>query len=198
MTGELGDDHNTGMEAKIHVEEEPTPTSNGGNGVKFVAFNTEMNGSNGERNDQTSIEVQDELKDSEEIYPDKDGKTLFDRYYLSSGKPIPPYQGIHKVTAITWLELFSQQQLPAWRPVITPAQVVLTLIGMGVAMLAIGIACTVSTMGVVEVKQDYSQYSPPLSQTEFTNEQKSRYLRERGGFSIDLDMKIPKCGALAY
>lgn len=178
------------MEARIHVEE---------NGGKH-AFNIEMNGENGNgrevgHNDQTHIEVREEDKDraeDQEIYPDKDGKTMFDRYYDNTGKPIPPYQGIHKVTAITWLELFSQQQLPAWRPVITPAQVVLTLLGMGVAMLAIGIACTVSTMGVVQVVENYSKFSPPLSQTDFTNEQKSRYLRETGGFNVEVDMRIEK------
>jgi len=125
-----------------------------------------------------------------EIYPDEKGLTMFDRYHR--GKVVPPYTGLNRIPAITWLELFSQQQLPAWRPVITPSQVVLTLIGMGVVMLAVGIACTVSTLKVVQVKENYSKFSPPGSETVFTEEQKSIYLQENGGFEVDVSLFIEK------
>ena len=170
------------MDAKIHVED----TSNT-NGTTHV-FNVEMARGAGEGN--SAKDPPGEREDGE-IYPDKTGKTMFDRYYLNSGKPIPPYVGLRgKSPAVTWVELFAQQQLPAWRPVITPAQVVLTLVCMGVAMLAVGIGCTVSTMGVVEAKAKYSHLPPPGSLTDFTDEQKSRYLQENGGYVVDLEIPI--------
>jgi len=170
--------------------------SNGSNGVgSRHAFNIETveeNGNHAEQGGQTRIDVASapgEVNEGGEIYPDKEGRTIFDRHYLGTGKKVPPYVGIHKVTAVTWVELFAQQQLPAWRPVITPAQVVLTLLGMGIAMIAIGIGCTVSTMGVVEIVENYSELSPPNSQTVFTDEQKSRVLQE-GGYNVSVDMRV--------
>mmetsp|Transcript_1833 Transcript_1833/g.4202 ORF Transcript_1833/g.4202 Transcript_1833/m.4202 type:complete len:448 (-) Transcript_1833:187-1530(-) len=189
MSGEANKSDDDNMSGKIHVEE--ITTSNGGRGGVH-ALNIEMAGA-GEGNGEQERKI--DVAEGEEgaIYPDKDGKTLFDRHYLGTGKPVPPYVGLqNRVSAVTWVELFAMQQLPAWRPVITPAQVVLTLVGMGVAMLAIGIGCTVSTMGVVQVSENYSQLSPPQSQTVFTNDQKSRYLRENGGYNVTVDLRIEK------
>jgi len=183
------------MEAKIRVED-----SNNNGSVHVFNIETPSSGRNGdgEGEGQTKIEVQPQNGEAAaeeaaegEIYPDKEGRTMFDRHYLNSGKPVPPYVGLRgKVSAVTWVELFAQQQLPAWRPVITPAQVVLTLVSMGMVMLAIGIGCTISTMRVVEVKENYSKLSPPNSLTAFTNEQKSRYLQENGGYTVQVDLKI--------
>jgi len=164
--------------AKIHVAEEEARDANGAT----HAFNIESAEGNGH------VQVAGE---EGEIYPDKRGKTMFDRYYLNSGKAVPPYVGMaDKSPAVTWVELFAQQQLPAWRPVITPAQVVLTLVCIGVAMLAIGIGCTVSTMGVVEQKASYSDEPPPNSLTDFTDQQKSRFLQENGGYNVTVSLPI--------
>ena len=75
------------------------------------------------RDSQTEIDIA-----NGGIYPDIKGTTVFDRYYGGLNKPVPPYVGVKSVPAITWIELFAQQMLPAWRPVITPQQVVLTLV----------------------------------------------------------------------
>merc|ERR1712144_3422 len=72
----------TTMDAKIHVED-----ASNTNGTTHV-FNIETPAEVGGGGDQTKIQVgpsaPGQVDGDGEIYPDRQGKTMFDRYYLNS------------------------------------------------------------------------------------------------------------------
>jgi len=58
-----------------------------------------------------------------------------------------------------WKKLFTQQKLPAWKPDLTPTKVMTMYAICGVFFLVMGLGLLMTSMGVQELMQDYTELS---------------------------------------
>lgn len=84
---------------------------------------------------------------------------------------------------------FTQQNLRAWRPVLTPTRVVFLFIGVAMVLIPIGVACLVASLSVVEYKSRYDNLSE-CTEGAGNNEERERELHKVGGEGIRCNVTL--------
>eukprot|EP01023_Acetabularia_acetabulum_P023257 TRINITY_DN2277_c0_g1_i1.p2 TRINITY_DN2277_c0_g1~~TRINITY_DN2277_c0_g1_i1.p2 ORF type:complete len:353 (-),score=41.32 TRINITY_DN2277_c0_g1_i1:446-1504(-) len=83
---------------------------------------------------------------------------------------------------------FTQQELRAWSPVLTPTKVLLIYFGIGIVFVAIGVGCLVATTSVVEVSQRYDNLN--LCNPGASNDERVQELYKQNGSGIECEVSI--------
>ncbi|XRB21202.1 ALA-interacting subunit [Pseudoscourfieldia marina] len=87
---------------------------------------------------------------------------------------------------------FTQQELPACRPLLTPGRVVVVLVVIGTIFIPIGIAALVASTSVVEIKQRYDHLcaGPVASTTKNSDRQQALWDAGTEGTACTLTLKV--------
>eukprot|EP01024_Parvocaulis_polyphysoides_P008011 TRINITY_DN12357_c0_g2_i1.p2 TRINITY_DN12357_c0_g2~~TRINITY_DN12357_c0_g2_i1.p2 ORF type:complete len:354 (-),score=40.24 TRINITY_DN12357_c0_g2_i1:125-1186(-) len=85
---------------------------------------------------------------------------------------------------------FTQQELAAWSPILTPTKVLLIYFGIGVVFVAIGVGCLVATTQVVEVSQRYDDLSQCNPGSDNDERAQELYMNNGSGISCTVNLDI--------
>eukprot|EP00803_Ostreobium_quekettii_P009700 evm.model.scf_357.6 EVM.evm.TU.scf_357.6 scf_357:53725-56455(-) len=93
---------------------------------------------------------------------------------------------------------FTQQNLKAWRPVLTPVKVVLVFMAVALVLIPVGVACLTASISVVEYSSRYDNV-PECTDRANDNREREQKLYQVGGdgflcnvsIIVEEDMKAP-------